>query len=229
MPRVMVSDNATIFTSAEFQNFCRVCGIYQKHISPGHPATNGQVERYVGTVKSALKRMRMTSTVPLHVLVRDFLLQFRATPGADGKSPAEKYLNRKIRLPLAAIRPSSTKSSKVTTARRNFEVGERIVLAGDNRKFGTVIRRVGSLHYIIRLDGGYERKAHVNQLLHTDVPSQKPPTLAQPKSVRWAPTLVEKQPASIPSTSPVPSPVSEDVQIRRSNRERRQPDRLMYS
>src|SRR5436190_2372536 len=56
-PDVMVSDNATIFTSEVFTNFCKKGGIYQKFIAPGHPATNGLAERNVQTLKNRLTAM----------------------------------------------------------------------------------------------------------------------------------------------------------------------------
>ncbi|XP_018305543.1 uncharacterized protein K02A2.6 [Mycetomoellerius zeteki] len=50
-PKAMVSDNATIFVSETFKQFCRRSGIFQKLIAPGHPATNGLAERNVQTLK----------------------------------------------------------------------------------------------------------------------------------------------------------------------------------
>ena len=40
-PNVLVSDNASIFTSEEFKMYCVSRGIMQKLIAPGHPATTG--------------------------------------------------------------------------------------------------------------------------------------------------------------------------------------------
>ncbi|KAJ8890135.1 hypothetical protein PR048_009642 [Dryococelus australis] len=53
-PEVMVSDNATIFTSDEFAQFCKEAGIFQKFCAAGHPATNGLAERNVQTLKHQL-------------------------------------------------------------------------------------------------------------------------------------------------------------------------------
>nr|XP_024219676.1 uncharacterized protein K02A2.6-like [Halyomorpha halys] len=47
LPEIMVSDNASIFTSSEFIEFCESNGIRRSFIAPGHPQTNGQVQRYV--------------------------------------------------------------------------------------------------------------------------------------------------------------------------------------
>ena len=54
-PSIMVSDNATIFTSQQFKTYCEQNGIFQKLIAPGHPSTNGLSERTVQTLKRKLK------------------------------------------------------------------------------------------------------------------------------------------------------------------------------
>ncbi|UYV82856.1 K02A2.6-like [Cordylochernes scorpioides] len=51
-PFVMASDNASIFIDDTFLNYCLENGIRQKFIAPGHPATNGLVERNVQTLKN---------------------------------------------------------------------------------------------------------------------------------------------------------------------------------
>jgi transposase InsO family protein len=55
-PYVMVSDNATIFVSDQFKPYCGQNGIFQKFITPGHPATNGLAECSVWILKLQLKK-----------------------------------------------------------------------------------------------------------------------------------------------------------------------------
>lgn len=56
LPDILVSDNATIFTSTtEFKAFCKHNGIRQRFILPGHPNTNDQAERYVYIIKKKMK------------------------------------------------------------------------------------------------------------------------------------------------------------------------------
>ncbi len=45
LPELLVSDNGSVFTSAEFQNFLRQNGVRHSTPAPYHPATNGLAER----------------------------------------------------------------------------------------------------------------------------------------------------------------------------------------
>ena len=50
LPEMIVSDNGSVFTSVEFQDFCS-----KKKSAPYHPASNGLSERAVQTFKEAMK------------------------------------------------------------------------------------------------------------------------------------------------------------------------------
>lgn len=173
-PTVMVSDNAAIFTSEEFRNYCSKHGIFQKLIAPGHPSTNGLAERYVQTVKRKLKAMTSEPN-PLQKKINEILQRYRATPLNSGKSPAELYFNRQIRIQLDALRPiKHTRSNGHIPGTRRLSMGERVQARHieNNRlvwKLGTVTRKMGRLHYLVKLDDGYELKRHINQLKKTQV------------------------------------------------------------
>ena len=57
LPRVVVSDNGSVFTSNEFQEFITKNGVHHIRIAPYHPASNGLAERAVQTLKEGLKKL----------------------------------------------------------------------------------------------------------------------------------------------------------------------------
>ncbi|GBP33889.1 Transposon Tf2-11 polyprotein [Eumeta japonica] len=59
LPRTIVTDNATPFTSARFRRYCDVNDIKHVTIPPYHPASNGQAEITVKLIKRALKNVNV--------------------------------------------------------------------------------------------------------------------------------------------------------------------------
>ncbi|GFR26337.1 hypothetical protein TNCT_385321 [Trichonephila clavata] len=57
LPRVLVSDNGSQFTSYEFQRFIQRNGVKHKTSAPFKPSSKGQAERYVATLKQSLRAM----------------------------------------------------------------------------------------------------------------------------------------------------------------------------
>ena len=53
----IISDNGPAFTSHEFKDYMKQCGIHHIHTSPYHPSFNGLAERAVQTFKSSLKTL----------------------------------------------------------------------------------------------------------------------------------------------------------------------------
>ena len=56
LPEVLMSDNGTAFTSAEFAAFTEANGIKHLRSAPYHPASNGLADRAVPTLKAAIKK-----------------------------------------------------------------------------------------------------------------------------------------------------------------------------
>lgn len=76
--------------SEEFKNFLKNRGII--NVQPYKPATNGQAERFIQTLKNALKRANANES-NIAIKLEQFLLQYRAAPHASTKmSPAELFL-----------------------------------------------------------------------------------------------------------------------------------------
>lgn len=148
-PQFLVSDNATYFTR---ETFCEVNGNIQKFSAPGHPSTNGLAERAVQTIKNKLKAME-AEPINIHQKLRKILQIYRATPVADGISPAERYLKRKIRIHLDAMLPPKKMMefkpvSKFGT--RQIKVGDSVqsrffIRSKPTWRFGTVIEKLEQL------------------------------------------------------------------------------------
>ena len=112
-PHTIVSDNATSFSSEEFQAWCRERGIIHLTGAPYHPATNGAAERLVQTFKQALTK----SSLPPRAALQEFLMQYRRTPRAEGYSPSELLNGRQIRTRIDILLPSPAHTAQGKQAR----------------------------------------------------------------------------------------------------------------
>ena len=107
-PELLVSDNASYFTSYEFESFVKELEI--KHItsSPYHSRSNGLAERMNQTIKSNLKKAKETGQT-----LYDVLAAIRSTPlGGELPSPSVLLQSRNLRDNLHFM-PEQLKLQKV--------------------------------------------------------------------------------------------------------------------
>lgn len=209
-PSVMVSDNAAIFKSEEFQRYCKERGIFQKFSAPNHPATNGLAERNIQTLKRRLKAAA-DDPAPLSTKLQNIMFRYRATPLASGLSPSELYLKRRIRTRLDALLPNSkplAPTAPTTLRVRSLQVGERVqvkIHLGNQNvwQFGTIMKKLGQYHYIVELDTGRTLKRHINQLVATLVPK---------KQVSFAPSVPQHR-MGVPITAEITTRMPSDSQL----------------
>jgi len=109
LPEHIVTDNGSQFTSAEFKKFLHYNCIQHTTTAPGHPATNGLAERYVGEFKDKLSKIGDTGET-LQTKLDRFLLTYRATPTPLGKSPSELLMNRQPRMRFSNLRPKPSRN-----------------------------------------------------------------------------------------------------------------------
>ncbi|XP_031354229.1 uncharacterized protein K02A2.6-like [Photinus pyralis] len=138
IPRIIVSDNATIFTSDRFTSFCSNNGIKQCFSAPGHPATNGTAERAVRTLKQRLAALA-DSPIPHHIKLHEILFTWRSTPLNSGSTPAELMLGRPMRTKFDILRPAQEKtpSGNLLPVTRKFK--------GGRKGMCTKLRRIGKM------------------------------------------------------------------------------------
>ena len=112
IPQTLVSDNGPQFKSQEFKDFLDWLGVLHKQTSPYHPSSNGQAERFVQTVKQALKAMA-SSGESLQVRLDKFLLAYRNAPHAvTGEMPAVRFMGRQLRTRLDSVKPHNRRENK---------------------------------------------------------------------------------------------------------------------
>lgn len=179
LPKQLVSDGASIFTSREFEDFMKSNSI--KHIvsPPYHPQSNGQAERFVRTFKDSMKAANL-DTGTLQLKMDKFLLRYRNTPHSTTKqSPAELFLGRPLRSVLDSLKPdlaatvadSQATQVKYSSSRpaRHFSVGDEVWVRDFTSRPptwvpGTVFHNPGTLTYLIDVGADIKWRRHVDHI-----------------------------------------------------------------
>ena len=128
IPKSIVSDNGSPFTSSEMKEFLIAKGVKQITSSPYHPSSNGLAEWAVQTCKSALKKMDGAS---LDVKLQCFLLNYRTTPqGTTGIPPSQFLMVRQLRTCLDQVIPDLSQKHyhDKHTIYRNFAPVDHILV-----------------------------------------------------------------------------------------------------
>lgn len=156
--------------------FLRISGIkYHKFTAPYHPSTNGQAERYVQTVKDALKAMATTKNT-LQRNLNKFLRQYRRAPHTTtGQPPSQLFLGRNLRTRLDLVRHNDRKSTEIVKPPnqgiqrfRTFQPSQAVYFLSGNPRMDrwlpeVIATRLGDLHYKIEYNGRH-LKRHVDQI-----------------------------------------------------------------
>ncbi|XP_037560595.1 uncharacterized protein K02A2.6-like [Dermacentor silvarum] len=247
IPRTIVSDNGTQFTSQEFADFANNNNITHLRTAAFHPQSNGLAERAVRTVKDGLKKMNQGR---LEDCLCRLLFNYRRTPLASGKSPSELLLGYQIRSrldtcfpPLAAERSGT---SDDWTLAPDTNVYVRNFGKGDKWKTGTVKSADGARMVTVETPEGLVRR-HVDQV-HTrkDPPATQGHRESERSSISKTPQQTpgagpkanaETRETSPPQRQSSPQPLDAPernreptvaTELRRSTRERRPVQRLQY-
>ncbi|XP_055615351.1 uncharacterized protein K02A2.6-like [Toxorhynchites rutilus septentrionalis] len=175
MPEVLVSDNGTQFTSAEFKEFCVENGVEHMTTAPFHPQSNGQAERFVDTFKRAVRKIQ-EGEVSIRMALDTFLLTYRTTPNLNtpnGRSPAELMYNRRLRTSLELLRVPHNQAQPMQTdanpQSRSFVPKDTVYAkVYINNKWtwapGTVVERIDCVMYNVWVDNRKLIRSHINQL-----------------------------------------------------------------
>ncbi|KAL5517714.1 hypothetical protein EMCRGX_G003317 [Ephydatia muelleri] len=172
LPEVLVSDNGSAFTSAQFQTFVKLNGFRHVKSAPYHPASNGLAERAVQTVKEALK-----TTGDLETRLARFFFQYRLIPhSTTGQPPAELLMGRHPRSHLDFLFPSGVQQSQERqktnhdqhVQSKTFQVGDEVYVVNHrgSPKWlpGVVVKLLGPLNLLVKIKGGQEARYHIDHV-----------------------------------------------------------------
>ncbi|KRZ27238.1 Uncharacterized protein T4C_3993 [Trichinella pseudospiralis] len=174
-----LSDNATAFTSKEFQNFMLSNAIRHITITPYHPASNGQAEQMVQTIKKALQRI-VKGYWNIH-LARFLLSQHITLNSKIGLSPAELLMHRRARTLWDNLHPdrANISSNRQNIQQRNAENAKETRTYKNYSKEdkwipSIVERQSGPVSYDTRTSEGERHRRHVDQLrIRVDTSKEK--------------------------------------------------------
>ena len=105
VPREMLTDMGTQFTSQLMGEVSRLLSIKQLTTTPYHPMCNGLVEKFNGTLKQMLKKMCSEQPKDWDKYINSLLFAYREVPQeSTGFSPFEMLYGRSIRGPMAILK-----------------------------------------------------------------------------------------------------------------------------
>ncbi|UYV72544.1 hypothetical protein LAZ67_9003635 [Cordylochernes scorpioides] len=197
IPDIVISDNGPQFrpsTTSAFTKFASEVGFRHITSSPKHPQSNGQAEAAVKIVKSLMKKNKDPILA---------LMEYRATPLANGLSPAELLFGRKIRTMVPctslSLTPKTVDQSKLrgeeeqrkiaqkkafdrchaATEKAELIAGEKVWVK-DLRAWGSVLEKASApCSYIVETPVGTYRR---NSLLLASSQQQVDPSETSPDS-----------------------------------------------
>ena len=178
----LVSDNGSQFTSGEFRDSCETYKIEHITIPPYHPRSNGQAERFVNTLKRALKKKARAT--PTERALQQFLQVYRITSNNKtpaSQSPAEVMFARRVWSVHDKLLLKQTKPGRTCTVHpKQYNPRDKVFSESSKTTnlFGeieTIEIRIGNMIYIIK-GPQFTHKRHLNQLRErlTDVAGSGP-------------------------------------------------------
>lgn len=101
VPQIVVTDQGRQFESTLFRDLSKLLGFNRHRTSPYHPQSNGCIERWHRTLKTAIMSC---DTQNWHLVLPLILLSFRNTPiQQNSLSPAEMVYGEKLRSPSELV------------------------------------------------------------------------------------------------------------------------------
>ena len=122
IPKEMLTDQGTQFTSGLMKEVSKLLSMKHFTTTPYHPACNGLVERFNGTLKQMLKRMCAENPQDWDRYITALLFAVRDSPQESmGFSPFELLYGRKVRGPLDILRELWTGEAETSETKSTYQ------------------------------------------------------------------------------------------------------------
>lgn len=238
IPEVVRSDNGPQFASEPFRKFARDWNFSHVTSSPRFPQSNGEAERAIRTIKGLLKK----SSDPYLAL-----MAYRAAPLANGYSPTELLMGRKIRTTVpvlpSQLNPACTDVEDLRKAEQRYKDKQRQdynrrhrahdmpclqpgdhVWVRDMHQRGTVVSQAETPRsYIIETPRGTLRR---NRLHLSPTPVAPATSSSTPETPRETTAQVEESTPAASGPPQVSSQMTQECERRYPTRVRKNPVHL---
>ncbi|XP_062616792.1 uncharacterized protein LOC134278492 [Saccostrea cucullata] len=122
IPKEVLSDMGTQFTSNIMKEVGRLLSFKQLVTTPYHPACNGLVEKFNGTLKSMLRKMSSERPKDWDRYLPALLFAYREVPQESTKfSPFDLVYARNFRGPMAVLKELWTKEEKDPEVKTTYQ------------------------------------------------------------------------------------------------------------
>ena len=185
IPEILISDNVPQFSSDVFTQFAKDFDFQHQTSSSNFPQSNGEIERAVKTVKALLEKASDPYVS---------LLSYRTTPLANGYSPTELLMSRKLQSTVPMITkqyiPKLPNRSLLQSKEQNYQDNQQqrfntrhktyeleplwqgdTVLVPEFQKNGTVLSEVAPWSYMIQTPTGKVRRNRRHLTILTEINS----------------------------------------------------------
>jgi len=177
VPRRLISDNGTQFTSSQVRQTCRRLGITQCFSSIEHPQTNGQAEAANRVILRALKRRVLASRSSWPEEISRILWAYHTTPqSTTHETPFSLVYGTDALLPIEVGHPTENRKELTTESneegvRANLDVLEEIRelarITGEATKRRVERRyRTKVIPRDFKINGLVLRRAHLTEAEH---------------------------------------------------------------
>lgn len=135
VPEIVKSDNGPPFNGKDFAYFAEVMGFKHRKVTPYWPQANGEIERFVKTLKKSVQVAKL-ETKNWRKELQHFLGAYRTTPHTTtGCTPATLFLRREVKTKLPSLTPTDPVRARVF--HRDSEMKNKQKWYADSKRYVT--------------------------------------------------------------------------------------------